>query len=78
MPQTTKRSAARQTADAVAPENPSVEATPEADAERTSGRLTLLRISVGKEESIRPADLVGAIAGEAGVPSRVGCGNRCA
>ena len=31
----------------------------------------LLRISVGKEESIRPADLVGAIAGEAGVPSRV-------
>ena len=39
--------------------------------ERGSGRLTLLRISVGKEESIRPADLVGAIAGEAGVPSRV-------
>ena len=39
--------------------------------ERTSGRLTLLRLSVGKEESIRPADLVGAIAGEAGVPSRV-------
>jgi ATP-dependent RNA helicase DeaD len=38
---------------------------------RSSGRLTLLRISVGKEESIRPADLVGAIAGEAGVPSRV-------
>ena len=40
-------------------------------AERSSGRLTLLRISVGKEESVRPADLVGAIAGEAGVPSRV-------
>ena len=31
----------------------------------------LLRISVGKDEGIRPADLVGAIAGEAGVPSRV-------
>ena len=30
-----------------------------------------MRLSVGKEESIRPADLVGAIAGEAGVPSRV-------
>ena len=40
-------------------------------AERSSGRLTLLRLSVGKEESVRPADLVGAIAGEAGVPSRV-------
>ena len=40
-------------------------------ADRSSGRLTLLQISVGKEESIRPADLVGAIAGEAGVPSRV-------
>ena len=37
--------------------------------ERTSGRLTLLKISVGKEESIRPADLVGAIAGEAQVSS---------
>ena len=47
------------------------EAEPEANDERSSGRLTLLRISVGKEESIRPADLVGAIAGEAGVPSRV-------
>src|SRR5688572_10819254 len=44
---------------------------PEPIAEGSSGRLTLLRISVGKEESIRPADLVGAIAGEAGVPSRV-------
>jgi ATP-dependent RNA helicase DeaD len=29
-----------------------------------------LRISVGKEDSVRPADLVGAIAGEAGIPSR--------
>ena len=38
--------------------------------DRSSGRLTLLRISVGKEDSIRPADLVGAIAGEAGIPSR--------
>ncbi len=46
---------------------------PEAEPfdERSSGRLMLLRISVGKEASIRPADLVGAIAGEAGVPSRV-------
>ena len=40
-------------------------------SERLSGRMTLLRISVGKEESVRPADLVGAIAGEAGIPSRV-------
>jgi ATP-dependent RNA helicase DeaD len=47
------------------------EPEPEEMPDRTSGRLTLLRISVGKEESIRPADLVGAIAGEAGVPSRV-------
>jgi len=37
--------------------------------ERTSGRLTLLKISVGKEENIRPADLVGAIAGEAQISS---------
>ena len=33
------------------------------------GALRLLRISVGKEEGIRPADLVGAIAGESGIPS---------
>jgi ATP-dependent RNA helicase DeaD len=33
--------------------------------------MRLLRISVGKEESVRPADLVGAIAGEAGIPSRI-------
>ena len=33
--------------------------------------MTLLRISVGKDESIRPADLVGAIAGEAKIPSGV-------
>jgi ATP-dependent RNA helicase DeaD len=44
---------------------------PEPIADRSSGRLMLLRLSVGKEESIRPADLVGAIAGEAGIPSRV-------
>jgi ATP-dependent RNA helicase DeaD len=54
---------------------PAAEPEPEAESgfrgERASGRLTLLRISVGKEESIRPADLVGAIAGEAGIPSRV-------
>jgi ATP-dependent RNA helicase DeaD len=55
---------AEKAAPAAAPE-------PEEYDGRSSGRLTLLRISVGKEESIRPADLVGAIAGEAGVPSRV-------
>lgn len=33
--------------------------------------MTLLRISVGKEESVRPSDLVGAIAGEARVSSSV-------
>jgi ATP-dependent RNA helicase DeaD len=31
--------------------------------------MMLLRLSVGKEESIRPADLVGAIAGEAKISS---------
>jgi ATP-dependent RNA helicase DeaD len=36
---------------------------------REDGPMTLLRISVGKEESIRPADLVGAIAGEAKISS---------
>ena len=35
------------------------------------GPMTLLRISVGKEESVRPADLVGAIAGEARISSSV-------
>ncbi len=35
-----------------------------------SGAVRLLRISVGKEDSVRPADLVGAIAGEAGFPHR--------
>ncbi len=33
--------------------------------------MTLLRISVGKEDSVRPADLVGAIAGEARISSSV-------
>jgi ATP-dependent RNA helicase DeaD len=33
--------------------------------------MTLLRLSVGKEESIRPQDLVGAIAGEARISSSV-------
>jgi ATP-dependent RNA helicase DeaD len=50
---------------------PAVEPDAEAIADRSSGRLMLLKISVGKEDSVRPADLVGAIAGEAGVPSRV-------
>ncbi|HWI17249.1 MAG TPA: DEAD/DEAH box helicase [Vicinamibacterales bacterium] len=63
---------ANEAADKPAPaEEPEPMAEPGFRGERSSGRLTLLRISVGKEESIRPADLVGAIAGEAGVPSRV-------
>ncbi|HYB96706.1 MAG TPA: DEAD/DEAH box helicase [Vicinamibacterales bacterium] len=40
-------------------------------ATRDAGPMTLLRISVGKEHNVRPADLVGAIAGEARVPSSV-------
>ena len=63
---------ANEQADKPAPaEEPEPQVEPGYRGERASGRLTLLRISVGKEESIRPADLVGAIAGEAGVPSRV-------
>ncbi|HEX4915853.1 MAG TPA: helicase-related protein, partial [Vicinamibacterales bacterium] len=38
-------------------------------ARQPDGALRLLRISVGKEEGIRPGDLVGAIAGEAGISS---------
>jgi ATP-dependent RNA helicase DeaD len=38
-------------------------------ARQNDGALRLLRISVGKEEGIRPGDLVGAIAGEAGISS---------
>jgi ATP-dependent RNA helicase DeaD len=34
-----------------------------------AGAMRLLRISVGKEHSVRPADLVGAIAGEAKISS---------
>jgi ATP-dependent RNA helicase DeaD len=41
-------------------------AQPEAGA---NGALRLLRINVGKDDRIRPADLVGAIAGESGIPS---------
>ena len=52
-------------------DKPAADPAPEPPTARSSGRLTLLRISVGKEESVRPADLVGAIAGEAGVPSQV-------
>jgi ATP-dependent RNA helicase DeaD len=36
---------------------------------RQTGPMMLLRLSVGKDESIRPADLVGAIAGEAKISS---------
>ena len=61
----------------------SVDAPRERDHDRTGkrerpqrdrdqgGPMTLLRISVGKEESVRPADLVGAIAGEARISSSV-------
>ena len=42
-----------------------------APREHHDGPMTLLRISVGKEESVRPSDLVGAIAGEARVSSSV-------
>jgi ATP-dependent RNA helicase DeaD len=41
------------------------------ERQRADGPMTLLRISVGKEESVRPADLVGAIAGEARISSSV-------
>jgi ATP-dependent RNA helicase DeaD len=36
---------------------------------RQTGPMTLLRLSVGKDESIRPADIVGAIAGDAKISS---------
>ncbi len=41
----------------------------EAAAPDRGGAIRLLRIGVGKEEGVRPADLVGAIAGEAGISS---------
>ena len=44
---------------------------PRAARQHHDGPMTLLRISVGKEESVRPSDLVGAIAGEARIPSSV-------
>ncbi|MEO7157193.1 MAG: helicase-related protein, partial [Vicinamibacterales bacterium] len=43
----------------------------EGGRQHNDGPMTLLRISVGKEESIRPSDLVGAIAGEARISSSV-------
>jgi ATP-dependent RNA helicase DeaD len=46
------------------PAPPAEEAAPD-----RGGAVRLLRISVGKEDSVRPADLVGAIAGEAGIRS---------
>jgi ATP-dependent RNA helicase DeaD len=42
-----------------------------APREHNDGPMTLLRLSVGKDESIRPSDLVGAIAGEARISSSV-------
>jgi ATP-dependent RNA helicase DeaD len=44
---------------------------PRAPRQHDDGPMTLLRLSVGKEESIRPSDLVGAIAGEARISSSV-------
>jgi ATP-dependent RNA helicase DeaD len=38
---------------------------------RDEGPMMVLKISVGKDENVRPADLVGAIAGEARIPSGV-------
>jgi len=50
---------------------PPAEAKAEVTDQARSGAMALLRISVGKEDSVRPSDLVGAIAGEARVPSSV-------
>jgi len=44
---------------------------PREPRQHNDGPMTLLRLSVGKEESIRPSDLVGAIAGEARISSSV-------
>ncbi len=44
--------------------------TGRADRGSDGGRV-VLRLSVGKTAGVRPADIVGAITGEAGVPSRV-------
>jgi ATP-dependent RNA helicase DeaD len=44
---------------------------PRAERPQIDGPMTLLRLSVGKEESVRPSDLVGAIAGEARISSGV-------
>ena len=44
---------------------------PRTPREAFDGPMTLLRLSVGKEESVRPSDLVGAIAGEARISSSV-------
>jgi ATP-dependent RNA helicase DeaD len=45
--------------------------SPRPPREHNDGPMMLLRLSVGKEESIRPSDLVGAIAGEARISSSV-------
>jgi ATP-dependent RNA helicase DeaD len=42
---------------------------PRTRPDRDHGAMRLLRIDVGKEHSVRPADLVGAIAGEAKISS---------
>ena len=39
-------------------------------APRRDGNVVRLFVGAGRKAGIRPADLVGAIAGEAGVPSR--------
>ncbi len=56
---------------AMATEGSERASAPPADAAvpEPSGAVRLLRVGVGKEEGVRPADLVGAIAGEAGISS---------
>jgi ATP-dependent RNA helicase DeaD len=43
---------------------------PEVDAGVAEPGMSRLFLNVGRNEGIRPADIVGAIAGEAGIPGR--------
>ncbi len=61
-----REDAPRQGRDDRGPRNPREDRSPRP---RQTGPMMLLRLSVGKDESIRPADLVGAIAGEAKISS---------
>ena len=51
------------------PANARYDDRPRERRQPATGSMTLLRLSVGKEDSVRPADLVGAIAGEAKISS---------